>query len=255
MARGVGGGGRFEIVYGFLSSMEIGEVRVTNVPVYIRRFYSAGKAVDGYIGLSVISKYVATVDYGSHEFTLVKQRGGDEVTAGRSITFREDRSLDGGAAVPSLEIPMRITSSGFLSGEVHLQGIERPLNFIIDTGADISVIADSVFKSEDPSHFPEIERIRVYGSAGVADNVTTLLLPRVSLGAHVRDGVRAAVLDLEPINETAGFDQMGILGANFLRHYRVIFDFQRSIVRLEQLQGASQKKDVPTNNASAPVQP
>jgi tetratricopeptide (TPR) repeat protein len=254
MARGVGGGGRFEIVYGFLSSMEIGEVRVTNVPVYIRRFYSSGQAVDGYIGLSVISKYVATVDYGKHEFTLVKQRGGDEVTAGRSMSFREDRSADGGPA-PSLEIPMRITSSGFLSGEVRLEGIERPLNFIIDTGADISVIADSVFKTEDPSHFPEVERIRVYGSAGVADNVTTLLLPRVSLGAHVRDGIRAAVLDLEPINETAGFDQMGILGANFLRHYRVVFDFQRSIVRLEQLPGASQKKDGPIRDASTPVQP
>ncbi len=256
MARGVGGGGKFEIVYGFLSSMEIGDVRVTNVPVYIRRFYSSGKPVDGYIGLSVISKYVATVDYGTHQFTLAKQRSGDDVTAGRSMTFREDRGgVEAGAVVPSLEIPMRITSSGFLSGEVHLQGIERPLNFIIDTGADISVIADSVFKSEDPSHFPEVERIRVYGSAGVADNVTTLLLPRVSLGAHVRDGIRAAVLDLEPINETAGFDQMGILGANFLRHYRVIFDFQRSIVRLEQLQGASQKKDRPAGEASTPVQP
>ena len=38
MARAVGGAGKFEIVYGFLSSLEVGEVRVQNVPVYIQSF-------------------------------------------------------------------------------------------------------------------------------------------------------------------------------------------------------------------------
>ncbi len=250
-ARGVGGTGRFEIVYGFLESMELGEVRVTNVPVYIRRFYSTGRPVDGYIGLSVISKYIATVDYGTRVFTLVRQRGGgEEVTAGKRIHLKDDRDRTDDTPAPGLEIPMRITSSGFLSGEVRLDGIESPLNFIIDTGADISVIAESLFKNEYADRSPQIERIPVYGSAGVAHNVTTLLLPRVSLGAHVRQGIRAAVLDLEPINETAGFDQMGILGANFLQHYRVVFDFQRAIVRLELLEPqkkeAAPRVDAPT---------
>jgi len=43
------------------------------------------------------------------------------------------------------------------------------------------------------------------------------------------------VLDLDPVNETAGFLQSGILGGNFLRHYRVTFDFERGIVRFEPL--------------------
>jgi hypothetical protein len=43
-------------------------------------------------------------------------------------------------------------------------------------------------------------------------------------------------MDLEPVNETAGFQQSGILGGNFLRHYRVIFDFPRSVVRFESLE-------------------
>lgn len=257
MARGVGGTGRFEIVYGFLDSMELGDVRVTNVPVYIRRFYSNGPPVDGYIGLSVISKYIATVDYGTRVFTLSRQRGGEteEVTGGKRITIKDDRERTSNAPpAPGLEIPMRITSSGFLSGEVRLEGIERPLNFIIDTGADISVIAESLFRMEYSENSPPIERIPVYGSAGVAQNVATLLLPSVSLGAHVRNGIRAAVLDLEPINETAGFDQMGILGANFLQHYRVVFDFQRSIVRLELLD--AHKKEAPAREGVAvPSQP
>src|SRR5207237_8729351 len=39
LARAVGGGGRFEIVYGYLSSLDIGEVRLTNFPVDIRHFF------------------------------------------------------------------------------------------------------------------------------------------------------------------------------------------------------------------------
>src|SRR6185436_9152921 len=53
MARAVGGGGKFEIVYGYLNSIEIGDVGVDNVPVYIRRFFDTNIPVDGYLGLSV----------------------------------------------------------------------------------------------------------------------------------------------------------------------------------------------------------
>ena len=48
--------------------------------------------------------------------------------------------------------------------------------------------------------------------------------------------INAAVLDLEPVNETAGFTQSGILGGNFLRHFRVYFDFTSGAMRLEPLQ-------------------
>src|SRR2546428_2145802 len=74
MARAVGGGGKFEIVYGFLSSLEIGEVRVENVPVYTRHFYDDKIPVDGYLGLSIISKFIASLDYAQHTFTLARQR-------------------------------------------------------------------------------------------------------------------------------------------------------------------------------------
>ena len=55
------------------------------------------------------------------------------------------------------------------------------------------------------------------------------------LGTFTRERISAAVLDLEPVNETAGFTQNGILGGNYLRHFRVSFDFQRGLIRLEPL--------------------
>jgi hypothetical protein len=121
-AKGIGGDGKFEIVYGFLRTFSLGGVKVRNVPVYIRKFHSDVENIDGYIGLSLISKFLTTIDYGSLTFSLAKK---DSVIA---ASLNSDLSL-----------PLRLTSSGFLSGEVQLQGIESPLNFIVDTGASVSV--------------------------------------------------------------------------------------------------------------------
>lgn len=253
MARGVGGAGRFEIVYAFLSSIDIGDVRVSNVPVYVRQIYTSGTEVDGYIGLSVISKYIATVDYGAGSFTLARGRGSnDDFSIQSGIKVQRGGPTNPQAA--RFDIPLRVTSSGFLSGEVRLDGIDKPLNFIIDTGADISVVSDALFKAEDFGNIARGARIPIYGAAGITDSVMTLYLPRVSVGAHFREGIEAAVLDLEPINETSGFDQVGILGANFLRHFRVVFDFQRSVMRLEKIRSDTQKENGTSQDPSVPEQ-
>jgi predicted aspartyl protease/Tfp pilus assembly protein PilF len=218
MARAVGG--KFEIVYGFLQSVEIGDAHVENVPVYIRRFYNDEIPVDGYIGLAVVTKYVTTVDYGSQTLSLRRNR----------------QSADQIASSPTaIEIPIRTTSSGFLSGEVQVEGINRPFNFIIDTGASTSVVSEKMMEIEEMSNFKHPTRMRVYGAAGIADGVQTLVLPRVLLGAQARENVDVAVLDLEPVNETTGFVQSGIIGGNFLRHFRVTFDFKKSVIYLETL--------------------
>ena len=134
-----------------------------------------------------------------------------------------------------MEIPLRTTSSGFLSGEVRLEGIEKPQNFIIDTGASISVVSEKLAELEEMANYMTPTRMRVFGAAGVAEDVKTILLPRVMLGAFTREQINAAVLDLEPVNETSGFTQDGILGGNFLRHFRISFDFRRGVIRLEPL--------------------
>jgi predicted aspartyl protease/Flp pilus assembly protein TadD len=221
MARAIGGGGRFDLGYGFLQSLEIGEARISNVPVYIRRFYNDRLHVDGYIGLSVISKYVTTLDYGTRTMAISRQR-----PPSNSSTAE---------AKPGIELPLRTTSAGFLSGEVQIESVEKPLNFIIDTGATVSVVSENLAEREDLARFVQNIRLRIYGSAGVADNVKLLMLPRVSFGSYSREKLSAAVLDMDSINETAGFEQTGIIGGNFLRHFRLTFDFQRGFLRLEPL--------------------
>lgn len=212
-AKGIGGTGRFEIVYGFLRSIDIGAVSVRDVPVYIRRFHSEQGAVDGYIGLAMISKFLTTIDYGTNTFSLMR---------------RDDPRA---AADPAeLQLPLRLTSSGFLSGQVQIEGIDPSLNFIVDTGASVSVISEGVAANDAMTKFATTDRLRVVGSAGVKDGVQTFLLPKLTFGPHSQQQVQAIALDLDLINEATGFEQAGILGGNFLRNYRLTFDFKNSKV-------------------------
>lgn len=270
MARAVGGGGRFAIVYGFLSSLQMDDVRVENVPVYIRNFHNKQEPIDGYIGLSVLSKYVASVDYGTHQMTLVRnpeRPASPRAYADTAVPLNSNVAADNMEPPPnvstliakptpqprpvlkpappnaapgsnqnrSYEFPIRATSSGFWSSAVVLDGIEQPLNFIVDTGASISVVSAQLAKTEAMSRFEQKARLRVFGAAGVSEDVATLLLPSITLGDYTHSNLSAVVLDMSAINETSGFEQTGIIGGNILRRFRVTFDFQRGLVRLDPL--------------------
>jgi tetratricopeptide (TPR) repeat protein len=124
-AKGIGGDGRFEIVYGFVREVALGDVKIKNVPVYIRHFHAVSEDIDGYIGLSLISKFLTTIDYGNLTFDLKKRT-----------------TIELPIAENDVSLPLRLTSSGFLSGEVKLEGLSDTFNFIVDTGASVSVISD-----------------------------------------------------------------------------------------------------------------
>lgn len=250
-ARGFGGGGRFEIVYSFLSSMEIGNAKIGNVPVYIRRFYDEKVPVDGYIGISAIGKFLTIVDYGTKTFSLIRERDSDRM----SVSTMVFKQKEGRTASPAA-IQMRTTASGFISSEVHIDGIEKPFNFIVDTGASISVLSTKVAEMEQINRFAQATKMKIFGAAGVEENVGLLMLPRVQIGQHMQERVAAAVLDLDTINETTGFVQTGVLGGNFLRQFRLTFDFQNSMLLLEPIKSDARKPEMPaSSNASESLQP
>ena len=244
LARAVGGGGRFEIVYGYLNSIDIGEVRVTNVPVYIRHFFDEHTQVDGYLGIAALSRLLTTVDYGRRRLTLARQRNGESEPARDVDGQGKPVSAQAVEVQPGINVPVRTTASGFLSAEIYIDGIKKPLNFIIDTGATVTVMSERLAALEEAQGFLKTSRMRVFGAAGVAEDVKMARLPRIMVGGYSREKIDAAVLDLDPVNETAGFLQSGILGGNFLRFYRVVFDFGKGIVRLEPLE----RQPPPTGN-------
>ena len=114
------------------------------------------------------------------------------------------------------------------------------------------MLSDKLAGTEELGAFQEGARMRVYGAAGVEDDVKTLILPQLLVGTHSQHGINAAILDLDSINETTGFEQTGILGGNFLYNYRVTFDFKRGILRLEtQTGGGNGLTPGPSANVAA----
>jgi tetratricopeptide (TPR) repeat protein len=211
-ASAIGGTGKFDIVYGFLKSIEIGEAKIKNVPVYIRKFHDDAEQVDGFIGLAIISQFLTTLDYQSKTFTMEKR---DDTVARK---FAENEVI----------LPLRLTTSGFLSGEIFIQGLEVPVYFIVDTGASISVISSQLAATEELSKFVTNDVMRIVGAGGVLDDVPSFLLPKITFGKHSRDNISAIALNLDLINENSGFAQAGILGGNFLKNYKLTFDFKDS---------------------------
>ncbi|MEJ7712453.1 MAG: hypothetical protein WKF84_22020 [Pyrinomonadaceae bacterium] len=51
-----------------------------NVPVYVRKFFNDQEKIDGYIGLSLLSKFVSVVDYGARSLTLARSSNDLEPT-------------------------------------------------------------------------------------------------------------------------------------------------------------------------------
>ena len=247
LARAVGGGGKFEIVYGYLNSIEIGEVKVENVPIYIRKFFDTNIPVDGYLGLSVISKFLTSLNYGNREISLLRQNQSDVVESWTMLRRGDNYQslLPVGPNDSTIEVPLRTTSSGFLSGEVGLEGFDKTVNFIIDTAASITVVSEKLSQEEQLLELLKPSKMKVYGAAGIAEDVKLLQLPKLSLGLSKLEKINAAVLDLEPVNETAGFTQSGILGGNFLKNFHIYFDFARGSIRLEPL-GQKPRAEVST---------
>ena len=73
----------------------------------------------------------------------------------------------------------------------------------------------------------------VVGAAGVTDNVQLLFIRDCRVADQLQSNLRALVLDFGAINETSGFEQSGILGGDFLRHFRLTIDFNRALLALQ----------------------
>jgi len=130
-------------------------------------------------------------------------------------------------------VPFRTTQNGLISVETEFDG-NKNVNVILDSGASSTVIStaaverlnlgDQIIKDQTAS---------VIGAAGVTENVRMLFVRKCSLAGLQQTNLRALVLDFGAINETAGFEQSGILGGDFLRNFRVTIDFNRALLAFQ----------------------
>ena len=211
VSAGVGRGFR-ALELGRVDTLEVGTLRVSNVPTIINnpplRDLPETHILNSFsplaLGLSMI------VDYESR-YMLV----------GRDLP---DEPAD-------IEMPMRFNQLATVRGVINGK-YQKP--FIVDTGGEAISISFSVAISLDMTPVRHIPLL-VYGTAGWDPDA--FVLPGVDLAFDrvQYDDFGVVVLNLHRASAVLGFHIGGIIGHKFLHNYRVGIDLADSVVRLTEL--------------------
>jgi predicted aspartyl protease len=218
-SQGVGGSGKFPIVYGLIRNLQIGDYRIRSVPCFIRPFHGhterpSEEQSDGFIGLSILSHFLTEIDYKDNAIRLVRDNDRPLIEVAPSATV----------------VPFRTTQNGLISIETELEGTHL-INAILDSGASSTVISSAaVDRLRMRDSIIKGQTVRVIGAGGISENVELLFIKTCRVADLQQSNLRALVLDFDAINETSGFEQSGILGGDFLRNLRITIDFNRAQV-------------------------
>jgi len=211
VSAGVGQIGIRALQLGRIDSLQIGTLRVDNVPTLIKspalRDLPANES-DGFSplawGLSV------QVDYARRLLTIA-------------------RELPDSAADTAL--PLRMHRLATVRGSVNSA---NAVNFVVDTGGEVISISRSVFEllnTQPPRRIP----LKVYGVSGWDPDA--FLMPGLDVAfEHVSlPNLSVVVLNLDAPSSLLGFDLGGIVGHKFLGKYHVSIDLPRSELRLKAM--------------------
>jgi len=208
LSAGVGEVGLRGLQLGRLDTLEIGTLKLSNVPTLIKAPALRGipkRETESFsplgLGLSM------TVDYVTHKLTL-----------GRKLP---DEPAE-------FTLPMRHHRLSMVRG---LLNGTRPTYFVVDTGGE--VISISTATAEQLDHdMPRKIALKVYGTSGWDRDA--FLMPGVNLKFNEisYNNFAVVVLNLQAPSVLLGFQVGGIVGHKFLSPYRVSLDLDRSELRL-----------------------
>ena len=213
---GRGAAGKMTLVKSQLSSLTVGKETLDNVPVSVTDLSFLGRAmgeqVDGVLGHSFLRHFAMTLDYATNALTLKRPARGPEKSLGAGeIAFRWANAEDGLVVVPVF---------------VNQKG---PYDFALDTGASRTVISLEV-AAEFGLATEKISQLTAGGGTGTVSRVQ---LNSLAVGAARQENLAAAASDfLTKLNAELGSNLQGIVGYDFLRHYRVTLDYPRGMLSL-----------------------
>jgi hypothetical protein len=205
---GVGQVGVRALQLGRLDSLQIGTLRVDNVPTLIKNPSLEGLPSAESDGFSPLAWGLSVqVDYARRVLTIARQL--------------PDASAD-------TVLPLRVHRLATVRGSV---GTANVVNFVVDTGGEVISISRSVFhllNTEPPRRIP----LKVYGVSGWDPEAFLMPGLHVSFEDVSLPNLSVVVLNLDAASRLLGFDIGGIVGHKFLGKYRVTFDLPRSELRL-----------------------
>jgi predicted aspartyl protease len=214
---GRGAAGKMTLAKSQLPSLTVGKETIENLPVSVTDLSFLGRAmgvqVDGALGYSFLRHFAMTLDYTTNALKLSRPVGGTERAPNEhEIAFRWANAED-----PLVVVPVFANDKG-------------PYDFALDTGASSTVIS-----LELASEFGlATERISQLTAGGGNGTVSRVQLNSLTVGPARRENLAAAASNfLTQLNAELGSNLQGIVGYDFLRHYRVTLDYPRGMLSLE----------------------
>ena len=207
---GVGVIGLRGLQAGRIDTLEIGDLKIRNVPCLIKNPPLAGLPTREPESFSPLALGLSMrVDYERRVLTL-----------GRSLTPVED----------TYQLPLRMYRLALVHGTVNGS---LPVTFVVDTGGELISISDTTAGRIQPeTPFRRIP-LRVYGTSGWDKDA--FLMPGVDLEfSQIRfNRIPVVVLNLRAPSALLGLQLGGIVGHRFLSKYLVTIDLERSVVGLD----------------------
>jgi Flp pilus assembly protein TadD/predicted aspartyl protease len=213
LSAGVGDVGLRGLQLARIDSLEIGELKLRNIPCLIKNPPLALRDLPTREteSLSPLALgYSMTIDYKARVITL-----------GKHIPVEP----------ADFELPLRLHRLATVQGTI--DGSRRA-NFIIDTGGEVISISEASANALGKRELSRKIQLRVYGSSGWDQNA--FLLPGINLAfdAIQYRNFSVVVLNLDTPSALLGFQVGGIVGHRFLSGYKVSIDLERSMLRLKK---------------------
>jgi tetratricopeptide (TPR) repeat protein len=212
LSAGVGRIGLRGLQLARIDSLELGSLKLRNVPCLIKNPPLRDIPIKETEGLSPIALgYSMVIDYKTHK-----------------LTFGKHLPLE----PKDFELDMRLHRLATVRGTV--DGSHQA-NFVVDTGGEVISISQTTAGLLHKEPTGRKIALKVYGTSGWDPDA--FLMPGVDLlfDQIAYKNFPVVVLNLNAPSALLGFELGGIVGHKFLSKYRVGIDLERSVLRLKQV--------------------
>jgi tetratricopeptide (TPR) repeat protein len=212
LSAGVGRVGLRGLQLARIDSLEIGSLKVRNIPCLIKNPPLRDIPVKEMESLSPLALgYSMVIDYKTHKLTFGKHLAEEP---------------------KDFELPLRLYRLATVKGIV---GSDHQANFVVDTGGEVISISQATATALNKPQTGRRIALKVYGTSGWDDDA--FLMPGVDLAFEeiLYRNFPVVVLNLDAPSALLGFQLGGIVGHKFLSKYRVAIDLERSVLRLKSV--------------------
>lgn len=209
---GTGAAGRVMVAMGRVESLAVGAARRGPMPIAVtaevdRIGAAVGTRIDGDLGYDFLKSFTLTLDFQRRVIRLAQ--GGYEVAGAGGAAHAQIPFRLAGPVKPLVMVPAYVNGRG-------------PHAFVLDTGASATVLSPALAAA---LRVETVAAEAMTGAGGMLQ-ATTGRVGTLAVGGATLQDVSVMVADfLSELGRVAGEPIEGILGYNFLRHFRVTLDY------------------------------